>query len=187
MNRALILIAVGVMVGSSLLVARADRSSDDGAPSRQDAGLDATPVAADSSGLPAGHVWVDAVENCLGPNGGSYVHIKLEKGATYDLSIVEGEAVFNTDDGGHMTNLGAMYVQPSRNMRIVTIEQGKSTSVVTEGNLYLFFVDDAKLNEGGFEIEIERVDAAGETTGPLTRRPPHTAAATRAGPPRATI
>lgn len=159
MNRFLIPLAMGVLAVGSVLVAGSDRGSADDSLSQPDADLGEA-VAADPSGLPAGHVWVDAVENCLGPNGGSYVHVRLSKGATYDLSIVEGEPVFNTDDGGHMTNLGAMYVQPPRQMRIVTIEQGRSTSVVTEGNLYLFFVDDAGLNEGGFEIEVKRIDAA---------------------------
>jgi hypothetical protein len=101
-------------------------------------------------------VHVDAVDNCLGPNGGSYKLLKVTKSVTYELSIKKDNAIFNTNDGSKFVNVGVMYVEPNRKMMIKTIELGKKTYVKTEGNLYFFFVDDARLNKGGFEIEVKK-------------------------------
>jgi hypothetical protein len=100
-------------------------------------------------------VYVDATENSLGPYGGTYKHIRVKKGTNYKITIEKNNAVFNTSDGAKMVNLGVMYVQPPRKMKIQIIEPGKSTYVDTEGNLYLFFVDDARLNSGGAIVNIQ--------------------------------
>jgi hypothetical protein len=48
-------------------------------------------------------------------------------------------------------------------MRIATIETDRKTCVTTEGNLYLFFVDDANLNSGGANLEITEVNSCEST------------------------
>ena len=101
-------------------------------------------------------VYVDATKNCLGPNGGTWKHIRVKKGITYEITIESNDAVFNTKDGAKFVNLGVMYVQPPRKMKIVTIEPKKKIYVETEGNLYFFFVDDAGLNRGGARVSFRK-------------------------------
>jgi hypothetical protein len=102
-------------------------------------------------------IFVDAVKNCLGPNGGEYYPVKVKKGATYELSIQDGTAIFNTHDNAEMATVGVMYVGVNRKMIIGTIEKGKKTAVKTQGDIYLFFVDDALLNKGGMNILIKEM------------------------------
>jgi LysM repeat protein len=101
-------------------------------------------------------IYVDAVDNCLGPNGGTYKRIGVERNATYQLSINRANAVFNKNDGAKFVNIGVGYVEPPRKMMIKTIELGKRTYVKSEGALWFFLVDDAGLNKGGFEIEVNK-------------------------------
>ncbi len=103
-------------------------------------------------------IYVDAIQNCLGPYGGNYYHIKVKRNTVYEISIESGEAVFNTKDGAKMLNLGVMFVEPPRKMTIKPIGHAKKTYVTTEGNLYFFFVDDARLNRGGFNVRIKEVN-----------------------------
>jgi LysM repeat protein len=105
-------------------------------------------------------IYVDAVDNCLGPNGGTYKRIGVERNATYQLSINRANAVFNKNDGAKFVNIGVGYVEPPRKMMIKTIELGKRTYVKSEGALWFFLVDDAGLNKGGFEIEVKKISAS---------------------------
>lgn len=50
-----------------------------------------------------------------------------------------------------------MYVQPPRRMTIRTVDLEQPTYIVTEGNMYFFFVDDCLLNSGGTKVNIEKV------------------------------
>ncbi|MDW6002543.1 hypothetical protein [Vibrio mangrovi] len=104
-------------------------------------------------------IYVDAIGNNVGPNGGEYYEVKVERDVTYELEITDNDAIFNTNDGARMTNLGVMYVQPPRKMRIETVEAGKKTYIETEGRMYFFFVDDGLLNSGGAHVSIEKVNA----------------------------
>jgi LysM repeat protein len=101
-------------------------------------------------------IYVDAVDNCIGPEGGAYKSIRVDRNATYQLSIKKANAVFNKYDGAKFVNIGVGYVEPPRKMMIKTIELGKRTYVKSEGALWFFLVDDAGLNKGGFEIEVNK-------------------------------
>lgn len=101
-------------------------------------------------------IYVDATQNCLGPNGGTYNSINVKKGVTYELSYLNGTAIFNTRDNAQMANVGVAYVD-KRKMIISTIEKNKKISVVTEGNLYFFFVDDPIQNKGGINILVKEI------------------------------
>src|SRR5688500_3598944 len=92
------------------------------------------------------NIYVDAIKNCLGPNGGTYYPLKVKKNVTYELGITGGYAVFNKNDSAAMDNVGVMFVTPQRKMVIRVVEKGQKISVTTQGNLYFFFVDDALLN-----------------------------------------
>ena len=105
-------------------------------------------------------IYVDAVDNCLGPNGGTYKRIGVERNATYQLSINRANAVFNKNDGAKFVNIGVGYVEPPRKMMIKTIELGKRTYVKSEGALWFFLVDDAGLNKGGFEIVVKNISTS---------------------------
>ncbi|WP_125782539.1 hypothetical protein [Pseudoalteromonas rubra] len=111
-----------------------------------------------SCNLLAQSIYIDAVSNSLGNNSGTYKHVIVQRGLTYEIVLTENDAIFNTHDNAKMVNLGVMYVQPPRKMTIKTIEQGKKTYVETEGNLYFFFVDDARLNSGGATVDIKEVN-----------------------------
>lgn len=103
-------------------------------------------------------VYIDAITNCMGPNGGNqYNHVKVKKGVPYQVEIRDGRAYFNKNDMAEMINVGLMYVNSSRKMVITTVERGKKTTVTSAGNLYFFFVDDAALNVGGVNVSIEEV------------------------------
>ena len=101
-------------------------------------------------------VHVDAVDNCLGPRGGTYKHLEVTKNVTYELSIKKSNARFGVSPSAEFKNVGVMYVDSSGKMVIVTIEPKKKAYVKTLGNLYFFLVDDARLNKGGFEIEVKK-------------------------------
>ncbi|QMV15926.1 hypothetical protein [Vibrio spartinae] len=105
-------------------------------------------------------IYVDAVGNNLGPNGANqYYEVNVTRDVTYELEINDIDAVFNTGDNAKMVNLGVMYVQPPRKMRIESVEVGQKTYVETEGRLYFFFVDDGLLNSGGAHVSIKEVNA----------------------------
>ena len=104
-------------------------------------------------------VYVDAIKNTLGPQGGTFLTTKVQSGNFYELEVTNNSAVFNTasNDNAIMQNVGVVYVQPPRKMTIATINAKDITCVVTEGNLSFFFVDDARLNTGGANIKITEV------------------------------
>ena len=110
-------------------------------------------------------VYVDATKNCLGPNGGTYKRVRVQKGITYEITIEENDAVYNTKNGARIVNLGVMYVQSPRKMTILAIEPGKKTYIKTEGNLYFFFIDDARLNSGGARVSIRKAKQKAKKTG----------------------
>jgi hypothetical protein len=67
-----------------------------------------------------------AVDNCLGPNGGEYLHIPVQKNRYYELIITNNDAIFNTNDNAEMVNVGVMYVEPPRKM--TTTENANSNN-----------------------------------------------------------
>ncbi|WP_421173660.1 hypothetical protein [Aeromonas enteropelogenes] len=104
-------------------------------------------------------IYVDANNNCIGTNSsGAYYKVTTEKNEIYQLTLGSGDAVFNVDEGSKMGNVGVMYVEPPRKMKIATIARGEATYVTTEGNLYFFFVDNCLLNEGGVNVNIHKVE-----------------------------
>jgi|OM-RGC.v1.019198867 hypothetical protein len=100
-------------------------------------------------------IFIDAAANALGPNGGEYVRVVVDPNVLYEVSVESIDAIFNTQEGGDIVEVGVMYVEPPRRMKIESISQGVSARIRTEGNVYLFFVDDALLNSGGAQVSIE--------------------------------
>ena len=104
------------------------------------------------------YVYVSATSNTLGPYGGNYRHVKVPPNVTHEISINRINAIFNTNDRAKFANLAVMYVEPPRKMTIKTINTYEKTYVNTEGNLYFFFVDDARLNSGGASLKVTQVN-----------------------------
>ena len=105
--------------------------------------------------LQAEDIYIDAVKNCLGPNGGNYLHMKVKKNVPYKIKAISANAIFNKNDNAAFQGVGVMFVEPPRKMTMKSIAVGEMIVVRTEGNPYFFFVDDANLNKGGFKLSVE--------------------------------
>jgi len=105
--------------------------------------------------LQAEDIYIDAVKNCLGPNGGNYLHMKVKKNVSYKIKAMSANAIFNKNENAEFQCVGVMFVEPLRKMTMRTIAVGEMIVVRTEGNLYFFLVDDANLNKGGFKLSVE--------------------------------
>ena len=107
----------------------------------------------------AEEVVVDALENSIGlaSQNGKYKHIKVERGAVYEISVIGSNAVFNSRDGAKMQNVGVMFVEPPRKMVIKSIDVGEKIFARTEGNFYFFFVDDSTSNTGSARLMVKKV------------------------------